>query len=54
VQSARGWTVVAAAVVVVAIIVLEEGDLAEKNKTLPKRNGGITVFYLQLTYPLGF
>jgi hypothetical protein len=47
VQSARGWTVVAAAaVVVVAVVVSEEGGLAERNETLPKRNGGIRVFYL--------
>jgi hypothetical protein len=43
------WTVVAvptaAAVIVVALVVLEERGLAERNETLPKRNGGSRVIY---------
>jgi hypothetical protein len=50
VQSERGRTVVAAAaaaaVVVAAVVVLEKGGLAERNETLPKRNGGIKSFLL--------
>jgi len=45
VQSARGWRVVAAAAAA-AVAILEEGGLAGRNETLPKRNGGIRVFYL--------
>jgi hypothetical protein len=50
VQSARGQTVVAAAtaavVVAAAVVALEKGGLAERNKTLPKRNGRIKSFLL--------